>query len=76
MSPLLDAGRRRACAHPFFPDRAISRDAQMYPDPDNFVPERFLKDGVLNPDVLDPRLYAFGHGRRRVLCSLKSPRTC
>ncbi|KAM5539706.1 hypothetical protein V8D89_006519 [Ganoderma adspersum] len=43
---------------------AISRDAQMYPDPDNFIPERFLRDGALNPDILDPRLYAFGHGRR------------
>ncbi|KAI1790111.1 CyP450 monooxygenase [Ganoderma leucocontextum] len=43
---------------------AISRDPQMYPDPDNFIPERFLKDGALRLDVLDPRLYAFGHGRR------------
>ncbi|PIL29307.1 cytochrome P450 [Ganoderma sinense ZZ0214-1] len=43
---------------------AISRDPQMYPDADSFVPGRFLRDGVLNTDVLDPRLYAFGHGRR------------
>ena len=46
--------------------RAISRDPHMYPDPDNFIPERFLKDGMLNTEVFDPRLYVFGHGRRRV----------
>jgi cytochrome P450 len=35
----------------------------MYPDPFSFRPERFLKDGKINPDVKDP-LAAFGFGRR------------
>ncbi|KAI1792350.1 cytochrome P450 [Ganoderma leucocontextum] len=43
---------------------AISRDPKQYPDPDRFMPERFLKDGKLNPDVRNPRAFAFGFGRR------------
>ncbi|KAJ7091701.1 cytochrome P450 [Mycena crocata] len=35
-----------------------------YPDPFEFRPERFLKDGTLNLDVRDPRTFAFGFGRR------------
>ena len=31
----------------------MSRDAAMYPDPDKFTPERFLKDGVIDPSVRD-----------------------
>lgn len=37
---------------------------QVYPDPDKFVPERFLKDGKLNPEIRDPTTYLFGFGRR------------
>ncbi len=36
----------------------------MYPNPDIFAPERFLKDGMPNPDILDPQDVAFGFGRR------------
>ncbi|KAJ7142240.1 cytochrome P450 [Mycena epipterygia] len=36
---------------------------EMYPDPNAFKPERFLRDGKLNPDVRDPQA-AFGFGRR------------
>ncbi|KAH6899210.1 cytochrome P450 [Coprinopsis sp. MPI-PUGE-AT-0042] len=43
---------------------AISRDPIIYPDPYEFRPERFLKDGKIDPDVLDPNSYAFGFGRR------------
>ena len=39
-------------------------DPEVYPEPDKFVPERFLKDGRLNPDVQDPEAYLFGFGRR------------
>ncbi|KAJ7584750.1 cytochrome P450 [Mycena floridula] len=35
-----------------------------YPDPYSFRPERFIKDGKLDPEVKDPALYLFGHGRR------------
>ena len=35
-----------------------------YPDPFAFKPERFLKDGKLNPNIRDPALMAFGFGRR------------
>ncbi|KAH9894789.1 CyP450 monooxygenase [Cubamyces lactineus] len=42
-----------------------SRDPRHYPDPEVFRPERFLKDGVLDPDVLDPSAFVFGYGRRK-----------
>ena len=41
-------------------------DPQVYEDPDVYRPERFLKDGQLNPTVRDPFNYAFGYGRRSV----------
>ena len=30
------------------------------------MPERFLRDGELDPNVPDPGRFAFGYGRRRV----------
>ena len=39
----------------------------MYPDPESFKPERFLKDGKINPEVQDPNTFVFGYGRRSVL---------
>lgn len=41
-------------------------DEEMYPNPTSFNPDRFLKDGKLNPEVRDPTLMAFGFGRRSV----------
>lgn len=38
-------------------------DESVYPDPEAFNPERFLKNGVLNPDVPQPES-AWGFGRR------------
>jgi cytochrome P450 len=35
----------------------------MYPEPFAFKPERFLKQGRLDPDARDPD-EAFGYGRR------------
>ncbi|KAI0777244.1 CyP450 monooxygenase [Trametes elegans] len=43
---------------------AYSRDETHYPNPREFLPERFLTDGKINPAVLDPAEYAFGFGRR------------
>ncbi|RPD62684.1 cytochrome P450 [Lentinus tigrinus ALCF2SS1-6] len=43
---------------------ACLHDPEAYPDPDRYMPERFLKGGKLNPDVCDPARFAFGYGRR------------
>ncbi|EJD50523.1 cytochrome P450 [Auricularia subglabra TFB-10046 SS5] len=44
---------------------AISRDEAIYPNADQFLPERFLNsDGSLNKSVKDPRGITFGFGRR------------
>ncbi|KAF4609436.1 hypothetical protein D9613_012935 [Agrocybe pediades] len=44
---------------------ALLRDEHRYgPDTSSFRPERFLKDGKINPDVVDPKDIAFGFGRR------------
>ena len=45
-------------------------DESVYPEPDVFNPERFLKDGKLDPDVRPPEAFAFGFGRRYVLSAL------
>ena len=39
-------------------------DERAYPDPLRFNPERWLKDGVLDTTVPDPRTAIFGYGRR------------
>ncbi|KAI0668327.1 CyP450 monooxygenase [Trametes maxima] len=44
---------------------AYSRDADVYPDPEVFKPERYLTpDGQPNPNVRDPYTFIFGFGRR------------
>ena len=43
---------------------AISRDPNIYPNPETFNPDRFLKDGKINPLVLNPEDRVFGTGRR------------
>ncbi|TBU23726.1 cytochrome P450, partial [Dichomitus squalens] len=43
---------------------SILHDSKAYPQPDDFVPERFLNDGKLDAAVRDPSTVAFGFGRR------------
>jgi len=43
---------------------AIFYDEKMYHEPERFNPDRFIKDGKLDPAVFDPKLAAFGFGRR------------
>jgi len=43
---------------------SVLHDPKVFNNPMEYQPERFLKDGKLNPDVLDPASMAFGFGRR------------
>jgi len=44
---------------------SLLRDPEVWSDPTNFVPSRFLTaTGELNPDALDPSIATFGFGRR------------
>ncbi|KAL0958419.1 hypothetical protein HGRIS_000559 [Hohenbuehelia grisea] len=43
---------------------SMLHDEEMYPNPSEFNPDRFLKNGKLNPAVRDPATIAFGFGRR------------
>jgi hypothetical protein len=42
--------------------RSILRDRKSFNNPQEFQPERNIKDGKLNPDVRDPECAAFGFG--------------
>ncbi|KIJ41713.1 hypothetical protein M422DRAFT_229524 [Sphaerobolus stellatus SS14] len=42
----------------------ILHDPTIYPDPFEFKPERFIKEGKFNHNIVDPYAAVFGHGRR------------
>jgi len=44
--------------------RAILHDENIYKDPETFNPDRFMKDGQLDPDIRPPETAVFGFGRR------------
>ena len=49
--------------------RATLQNPQIYPEPDKFIPERFLEGN--NSDIaasMDPTTIVFGYGRRYVTC--------
>ena len=49
-------------------NRAISRDPGVFPNPDQFDPQRWLdKRGQIRTDL---KFYPYGHGRRYVLYPL------
>ena len=43
-----------------FSFRSILNDPHIFDNPQEFRPERYLKDGKLNPDMRDPGCAAFG----------------
>ncbi len=44
--------------------RACMHDPEVFEDPETFRPERYIKDGALDPSVRDPASFTFGFGRR------------
>ncbi|RXW19793.1 hypothetical protein EST38_g6052 [Candolleomyces aberdarensis] len=43
---------------------AVLHDPEVFENPMEFNPERYIKDGMFNTDLLDPLSFAFGFGRR------------
>ena len=46
--------------------RSILHDPKVFDNPMEYQPERYLKDGKLNPDVMKLNSLPFGYGRRLV----------
>ena len=47
-------------------------DPKAYPGPGEFRPERFIRDGKIDPAVRDPSALVFGSGRRYATPALQS----
>lgn len=47
--------------------RAMTRDEDMYPEPNVFRPDRFAHQDNATAEVTDPKNTVFGFGRRYVL---------
>ncbi|OSD07377.1 cytochrome P450, partial [Trametes coccinea BRFM310] len=44
------------------------RDPAAYDEPEQFNPDRFIRDGKLDTSVRDPAVYVFGYGRSHRVC--------
>ena len=44
--------------------RLLTVDADLYPNPESFHPERFVGVSAEKAELLDPRNIVFGYGRR------------
>lgn len=44
--------------------RSLLHDPEVYNDPGEYIPDRFLKDGQPDDSIRDPSIAAFGYGRR------------
>ena len=42
-------------------------DPETFEDPDEFRPERFIRDGKIDTSICDPSAFIFGSGRRFVV---------
>ena len=54
----------------FFVFRSILHDPKTYPNPMDFQPERYLKDGELDVNAMDAEAITFGFGRRSVYSNI------
>ncbi|RXW14986.1 hypothetical protein EST38_g10872 [Candolleomyces aberdarensis] len=43
---------------------AVLHDPEVFENPMEFIPERYIKDGKINTDLPDPSKFVFGFGRR------------
>ena len=44
--------------------RGCMHDPKVYDKPEEFRPDRFIRDGKLDPNIQDPATIVFGFGRR------------
>ena len=47
-------------------------DPEVYPSPNEFRPERFIRDGKVDTSVRDPAAFVFGSGRRSRVMARRS----